>query len=128
LLYKNSHTIVLFYLIYIGYFYLNKQKDVKTLEITASFLLFITLSQYLILLVRQRVKATDQNQDLEIWAYILRFISPTYFDPKSLDTLSLKIFGPLEKAALTGTTTSIETQNTNNEIKLHLDAIPTIVF
>lgn len=127
LLLKESHTIVLFYLIYIGYFYFNKQKDVKTLEITASFLLFITLSQYLILLLRQRVKG-DQNQEFEIWAYILRFISPTIFDPKTVDTLSLKIFGPLSKPALTGTTTSIQTQNSNDQIKLELDAIPTIVF
>ena len=56
LLSKESHTIIIFYLIYIGYFYFNKQKDVKTLEITATFLLFITLSQYLILLLRQSVK------------------------------------------------------------------------
>lgn len=44
LLFKESHTVVLLYLIYIGYFYFNKQKDVKTLEITATFLLGITLS------------------------------------------------------------------------------------
>jgi hypothetical protein len=88
LLFKRSHIVILLYLCYIGYFYFNKQKNVRTLEITAMFLLFITLSQYFILLLRQPVSFQEDGKGestMEVWAYLLNVLNNNYFSVANLE-------------------------------------------
>lgn len=75
------------------------------------FLLFITLSQYFILLLRQPVSFSDDSKGestMEVWAFLLNLINSTYFSVANLELFSLKLFGPLQityNKSTTATTT-----------------------
>lgn len=71
-----------------------------------------------------RQKVTGEQGQFEIWAYALRIINSNYFTVERVRTIELKLFGGLERPlpATNGQATDTD------QIKLHLDAIPTIFF
>lgn len=82
----------------------------RTLEITAMFLLFVTLSQYIILLLRQPVtfsnSETNGESTMEVWAFLLNILDNKYFTVSRLELFSLKLFGPLQSSYNQDTSTS----------------------
>lgn len=108
---KQTPLTVFIYWSYIIFFYMTK-KDARQLKITNIFIAIVTLLQYFIIMMEQKV--TDEQKEYKLISYIYKVLAskePTDFE-KNFKVL-FSIFG---------------LNNTGQQTTLLYDSIPTVLF